>query len=443
MPLYYENRIPELQLTNPNLNTDMADLLEDAELDERQEERLEREFSREYQLITRNDRLEKVAEDLVQHFLGRGFLGKAMVISIDKATAVRMYDKVQKYWARERAVVQADLAECSEEDRPAFKPGWIFCNSTDMAVVVSGGQNEIERLKEKGANILPHRIRMNTEDLATKFKDPKDPFRIVFVCAMWMTGFDAPACSTIYLDKPMQNHTLMQTIARANRVFGEKVNGLIVDYIGVFRDLQKALAVYGTGIGGAAGAGDLPVEDKQKLVEALREAIAEAKAFLLEHGVHLERLQRGEAFGRVRGLDDAVEALLVNDETKKNYLNQASIIDRLFGAILPDKAANEFGEDRKAIVILAEKIRSLLPPADISEVMGNVEDLLDHSIAPQGAGYVIRAQGGEKIGEPRRPSGWISARLTLTLCAKILKPAGSGLRLKNCGVLITLRSAGW
>ena len=221
-----------------------------------------------------------------------------------------------------------------------------------------------------------------------------------------MTGFDAPACSTIYLDKPMRNHTLMQTIARANRVFGEKVNGLIVDYIGVFRDLQRALAIYGSGIDGAAGGGELPVEDKQKLVQALREEIEETKAFLLELGVNLLHLQHGEAFGRVRSLDDAVDALLVNDETKKAYLNHAGLVDKLFGAILPDKAANEFGEDRKAIVILAEKIRSLLPPADISGVMERVEDLLDDSIAPKGCGYVIRAQGSGKIGEPQRAQ-WV------------------------------------
>ena len=98
VPLYYENRIPELQLTNENLNEDMERLLEEAELDERQEEKLEREFSREYHLITRDDRLEKIAEDIVLHFMGRGFQGKAMVVSVDKATAVRMYDKVRKYW---------------------------------------------------------------------------------------------------------------------------------------------------------------------------------------------------------------------------------------------------------------------------------------------------------------------------------------------------------
>ena len=98
VPLYYENRIPELQLTNPNLTEDMAEIVDNAELDEDQQQKLEREFAREYQLITREDRLERIAEDIVAHFMGRGVLAKAMVISIDKATTVRMYDKVQKHW---------------------------------------------------------------------------------------------------------------------------------------------------------------------------------------------------------------------------------------------------------------------------------------------------------------------------------------------------------
>src|SRR5207253_8716552 len=127
-----------------------------------------------------------------------------------------------------------------------------------MAVVVSQSQNEIEDMKKKGLDILPHRKRMVKEDLEKKFKDPEDPFRIVFVCAMWMTGFDVPSCSTIYLDKPMRNHTLMQTIARANRVWRDKTNGPIVDYVGGFPDPHRALAIYGPGAGGAAKPGEMP-----------------------------------------------------------------------------------------------------------------------------------------------------------------------------------------
>lgn len=410
VPLYYENRIPELQLTNPNLNAQMADLLDNAELDEKQEVKLEREFKREYHLITRDERLEKIAEDIVLHFLGRGYQGKAMVVCIDKATAVRMYDKVKKYWNIQQALLQGEnQAHHSEEEWESIQKQIKFMHETDMAVVVSQGQNEIEDMLTKGANILPHRLRMINEDMATKFKDPNDRFRLVFVCAMWMTGFDAPSCSTIYLDKPMKNHTLMQTIARANRVFKEKVNGLIVDYIGVFRDLQKALAIYGSGIDGTAQPGDLPVQDKLALVDALRDKITNTRQFLFTYQIDIDRIIAAEGIEKVKMLTDAVDALLVTDDVKREFLGYSLEVDRLFTAILPDMSANEFGIERKAIVIIAQKIRSLIPPADISDVMGGVEQLLDESIAPLGMGYVIKAPTGKMIGEKQviKPSHWV------------------------------------
>ena len=271
VPLYYENRIPELQLVNENLNEDMERLLEEAELDESQEKKLEREFAREYHLITRDDRLEAVAKDLVAHFTGRGFQGKGMVVCIDKATAIRMYDKVKKHWGEKITTLQAEWARADDDTRREIEERIALMKETDMAVVVSQGQNEIAEMSDKGLDIRPHRKRMVEEDLETKFKNPEDPFRLVFVCAMWMTGFDVPSCSTLYLDKPMRNHTLMQTIARANRVYPGKVSGLIVDYAGVFRNLERALAIYGAG-GGAAG-GNKPVEDKSALVAALRQCI--------------------------------------------------------------------------------------------------------------------------------------------------------------------------
>jgi type I restriction enzyme R subunit len=407
VPLYYENRIPELQLKNEDLNRDMERLLEDAELDEAQEAKLEREFSREYHLIARDERLEKIAEDIVLHFMGRGFQGKAMVVSVDKATALRMYDKVQKYWKMNLAELMADYeARSGKPYLPGVNPHdpslsdegafltelWEqirYMLETDMAVVISQGQNEIAEMRERGLDIIPHRRRMVDEDLDTKFKDPIHPLRIVFVCAMWMTGFDVPSCSTIYLDKPMRNHTLMQTIARANRVWREKVNGLIVDYIGVFRDLQRALAIYGSASGGGIEEGELPVETKRALVEELKGTIQEVRDFLAELGVDLDELHRSEGFERVSLLDDAVDAVLINDDTKHQYLTMAGNVDRLFHAILPDEAANQFGLDRKAIVVIADKIRSLTPTADITEVMAAVDELLDESIVPTKEGYVI------------------------------------------------------
>lgn len=403
VPLYYENRIPELQLTNENLNLDMELLLENAEVDERQEEKLEREFSREYHLITRDDRLEKVAEDIVLHFMGRGFPGKAMVVSIDKATAVQMYVKVNKYWKIHLAYLRAESKPSDELERLDLESKIEYMQSTDMAVVVSQSQNEIAIMKEKGLDILPHRKRIIDEDLDTKFKDPENPLRIVFLCAMWMTGFDVPSCSTIYLDKPMRSHTLMQAIARANRVWGEKVNGLIVDYIGVFRDLQKALAIYGTASGGGVDPGEMPVAAKQVLVDSLEQAIIEAREFLMERSVDLDAIHLAAAdtasFGGVAALQDAVDAMVVTDEIKRTYQILAGNVDRLFKAILPDKAANKFGQDRKAIIVIAAEIQSLTTPADISHVMDAVEELLDESIVPSKEGYRIRepASGGQYL----------------------------------------------
>ncbi|MBC7961526.1 MAG: type I restriction endonuclease subunit R, partial [Steroidobacteraceae bacterium] len=400
VPLFYENRIPELQLTNENLNEEMEALLEEAELDEAQERRLEREFAREYHLITRDERLERVAQDVVSHFLGRGQMGKGMFIAIDKLTAVRMFEKVRAYWQREILHLEDELSVAPVETHcnaslptnaslrnVTIREKLEFMRKADMAVVVSQSQNELELFREKGIDFKPHRLRMIREDLEKKFKNPDDPFCLVFVCAMWITGFDVPSCNTIYLDKPMKNHTLMQTIARANRVFRDKVNGVIVDYVGVFRNLQKALAVYGTGSGGGAGEGECPVQAKAFLVAKLREKIAETEEFCRLRGSDLHVIQAASGFDLVKLLDDAVEGILVSVESKRTFLALAALVNRLFKAILPDPAAGEFGSLRKLITVIAEKICSLDPEVDISEVMAKVETLLDDSVAAEA--YVI------------------------------------------------------
>ena len=391
VPLYYENRVPSLQLINEDFNEDIQQVLEDAELDEAQEVRLEREFATEYHIITRDERLEAIAKDIVSHFIGRGYQGKAMVISIDKATAVKMFDKVQKYWKRFIAQLKSEVATRRGSEKVYLQERIRYMEETDMAVVVSPGQNEIDELRQKGVDITPHRTRMNTEDLDTKFKDPDDPFRIVFVCAMWITGFDVPSCSTIYLDKPQRNHTLMQTIARANRVYGDKNNGLIVDYIGVFRDLEKALAIYATGADMAGN--QKPIADKSALIKKLRTAIAEITEFCRGLGVDLDNAQTDDAFQSIAQINDAMERILINDETKKRYLQLATNVTKLYKAILPDPDAHEFTKICQLIHIIAQKIRNLTPPADISDVMTDVEAVLDRSIAPEGYLIQIPAEG--------------------------------------------------
>lgn len=397
VPLYYENRIPEMQLINENLNEDMAELLENAELDQEQERKVEQVFAREYHLITREDRLEAIAKDLVSHFVGRGYQGKAMLVCIDKATAVRMYNKVQVYWKKYLADLQGQLADAPKEQQEELQHKIQVMTSTDMAVVVSQGQNEVKELADKGLDILPHRKRMNEENLGEKFKDSKDPLRLVFVCAMWITGFDVPSCSTIYLDKPMKNHTLMQTIARANRKYAGKEAGLIVDYVGVFRKLQEALAIYGgasSGDGGEGGEGG-PIKNKSELVEYLKHLLARGVAFLSEHGVNAQAIKDAQGFEKVAKLDDAVEQLIASEEIKNNFLGQARIVSRVYRAILPDPDANDLAPDAVLISVIAQKIKALAPPVDISEVMQQVEELLDQSIAP--VPYIIKEDDDQPL----------------------------------------------
>ena len=394
VPLYYENRIPEMQLINDNLNEDMAALLEEAELDEEQERKVEQVFAREYHLITREDRLEAIAKDLVNHFVGRGYQGKAMLVCIDKATAVRMYNKVQDHWKTYLADLKAQLAKAPKEQQEELQHKIRVMTSTDMAVVVSQGQNEVKELADKGLDIIPHRKRMNEENLGEKFKDSKDPLRLVFVCAMWITGFDVPSCSTIYLDKPMKNHTLMQTIARANRKYPGKEAGLIVDYVGVFRKLQEALAIYGGASSGEGGEGE-PIKNKAELVEYLKHLLARGISFLSEHGVNAQAIKDAQGFEKVAKLDDAVEQLIANEETKNSFMSQARIVSRVYRAILPDPDANDLAPDAVLISVIAQKIKALAPPVDISEVMQQVEELLDRSIAP--VPYIIKEDDDQPL----------------------------------------------
>ncbi|UZR27868.1 type I restriction endonuclease subunit R [Methylococcus mesophilus] len=404
VPLFYENRTPELQLTNPDLNDDIYRLIEDAELDPEQEARLERELARQYHLLTRDDRLETVAQDIVRHFLGRGFLGKAMVVSIDKATALRIHDKVRKHWAAETSGVRQALGELAHLPRGEGSPEQArrdlrvvelkarlaVLSNTDMAVIVSPGQNEIQHMQKLGLDIEPHRKRMNESQpgLDEKFKDTEDPLRLVFVCAMWLTGFDAPSCSTVYLDKPMRNHTLMQTIARANRVFPGKHSGVIVDYANVFASLEQALAIYGAGKGGKS-----PVKDKQQLVEELRNAVVDATEFCARHGVELAAIETlaGGGLERLQSIEDAMNALISPDPLRREFFGHERLVSTLYRAVKPDPAVLEFAGRVACLSTLAESIRAKQSPnpPDISQVMAGINTLLDQSIT----GHAIRESG--------------------------------------------------
>jgi type I restriction enzyme, R subunit len=208
-----------------------------------------------------------------------------------------------------------------------------------MAVVVSPLQNEVDLMAKRGLNIRPYRERMVKEDLDEKFKADGDSLRRVFICAMWITGFDVPTCSTVYIDKPMKNHTLMQTIARANRVVPGKQAGLIVDYVGVFGNLKAALAIYAQP---RPGVTTDPIEDKAELIARMQEALKQAVMFAEARGVRSAHVLSVSGFARQAELQQAAEVFLGNDEDKGAFLRIIGEASKLFRAVLPDPAAIEF-----------------------------------------------------------------------------------------------------
>jgi type I restriction enzyme, R subunit len=379
VPLYYENRIPQVEITNPNFGDDLMTIVEGADLDESEERELARRLGQQYELITRDDRLDAVAKDIVEHFLGRGFPGKGLVVSIDKITTVRTFEKVRRHWDERLACDEDRLSagDLGPEERDLLSREIAFMHATDMAVVISPSQNEVAYMAERGVDIRPHRRRIVEEKLEDKFKDPQDPLRLAFVCSMWTTGFDVPSLSTVYLDKPLRNHTLMQTITRANRVFPDKNSGLIVAYVDVFRNLQKALAIYASG----GKAGELPIEEKGALVDALRAAIDDMRAFCDSREVDLDELAKLRGFELVAAGQRAVEMLMVDDDEKVAFLARAALVDRLYKAILPDTRANEFSRLRAAIKFVADAITEYTERPDISGVIGRIGQLLDESVA--------------------------------------------------------------
>lgn len=379
VPLYYESRKPELQLNSADLKEELNELIDELELSEEQEKKLQREFGRQYTLITNPDRLDKVADDVAIHFAMRGYRGKAMFVAIDKATAVSMHDRVKAAVARLIAADEKALKTAHEAEGAAIAERLSWLRELDMAVVVSQGQNEIDDLKKKGLDILPHRERMQKEDLEEKFKDKSDPLRLVFVCAMWITGFDVPSIGTVYLDKPMKNHTLMQTIARANRNASGKTSGVIVDYVGVFNNLQKALAIY-AGSAGGADKDETPIKDKEALVKALGDALEQAQNFTQPLGVNINSIMAADALSRLGLIAKAVEVLVAPDDRRREFVQLAGAVTKTYKALLPDERAAPYLKSVAVFHMLADAVKAKLGPVDISAIQAKITELLDEKL---------------------------------------------------------------
>ncbi|TRX33726.1 type I restriction endonuclease subunit R [Flavobacterium sp. ZT3R18] len=360
VPLYYRKSVPKVEQVNPDLVGEAAAILEDENLTEEQRKKLDREYSTLLNVVRRDDRLEEIAKHIVKHFPSRLDViddekrrrpMKAMVISIDKFTAVKMYDKVQYHLKEEIKELRKKIViETNPEIKTRYEKAIVFMNETKMAVVISqegSDKEEEEKFHKEGLDIRLHRKLMDSPDddgrnIEDYFKDPNNTYRIVFVTAMWMTGFDAPSVSTLYLDKPLQNHTLMQTIARANRVIEGKKNGLVIDYFGVFRNLKMALAAYAEGTKGKANDGhdeeEYPVKEFEELIALLNEGIAEAKVYCKNLGADIDHiLNLGEkGFKEIELFQEYANIILGKDEFRKQLGLFVNTIASLYDSAKPE-----------------------------------------------------------------------------------------------------------
>ena len=390
VPLYYEKRVPQVLIQNENLSDEFYEILEDENLDELQKTKLEKRFAAEVEVIKRDDRLETIAKDIVNHFPRRGYLGKGMVVSLDKFTAVKMYDKVQRYWKdRIKELLGQIKKAASEGEKARLQKQVEYMRAVQMAVVVSEEAEEGKKFAKQKLDIKPHRHRMNKldehgHDVEYNFKDPEHPLQLVFICAMWLTGFDAPTVSTLYLDKPMKDHTLMQTIARANRVTSWKINGVekrngeIIDYYNVFRNMKKALKEYAQG---QEGMDELPVREKRELFTLLDDSIVQAKAFCQEKGINLDGLLASkDVFKSLDQFSVHADKLLSNDEWRKTFAVYENTITSLYEACKPEVLGSPVVRSVAVFQYLRGVMDSIIGQTDIDTVSLRIGELLDQSL---------------------------------------------------------------
>ena len=339
VPLYYDNRGEKLEIVTDNINERISEIVEDHALSGEDEARLLKRLGNDYAVITAPKRLDKIAADLVKHFCDRWQTGKAMLVCIDKITTVKMYNLIDKYW-KEEIVQQEKIIDRTkrnpdkdEQDLKEQQRKLDWLKETHYRVVISEAADEVKVFSDAKLDIAPHRAEMKKRDLEAEFRKDDHPFRLAIVCAMWLTGFDVPSLSTLYIDKAMRGHTLMQTIARANRVHEGKNNGLLVDYSGILKSFRAALAKYGK----AAIPGHTPPEDSTdgadedkkapyNPLESLGIQYAEAIRECIEHlkilGFDINKLIEAKGIDRLALLKEdgpAINAICTNDETRIRF----------------------------------------------------------------------------------------------------------------------------
>lgn len=355
VPIYYEGRLVPLHLSNQFIDEEFDDLIGEQEFDAK--EGFKKKWARLEQAVSAEDRLTQVAKDIVEHFNNRGIEGKGMVVTMSRRIAARMYKLIKQI-----------------PDAP------------EVAVVMSSPEDFRSEIQSE----------INNKELEKRFKNPSDQLKMVIVCDMWLTGFDVPSLHTMYIDKPLKNHSLMQAIARVNRVFKDKQGGLIVDYIGIADDLKKALSIYSSDIRKQAM---VPIDI---LVEKMLEKYGLVKGVFTDISYSGWKKLDGAALATL--FQEAINAVITDKATgnllegrKDEFLRNADHLFKIFGLVMPHHEANAIRNDveffqavRKAII---KRIKVDSPLSFDLGVESAVRDLLSKSISAEGAIDIFAQKG--------------------------------------------------
>ena len=383
VPLFYSRRVPEVGLENDFLDDDVVTIIEEENLNEDETRLLENASSRILEVIKRDDRLDKVAQDIAYHFPRRGFLGKGMVVSVDKYTAVKMYDKVQHYWAIEKQNIMKERNSAPPEEREKWSKILAYMNKVEMAVIISEENDEETKFAKQDLSISEHRVKMKKitpdgRDIEDRFKDPDDSLQLVFVCAMWLTGFDVKNLSTLYLDKPMKGHTLMQAIARANRVYPGKEAGIIVDYVNVFKYMKEALTDYAAGDDGT----EFPAKDIDQLIGYIDGTIGEADSLLLSLNIDLDTIiAYSNTLDKLDAYRSAYDTIVAKDDNKEKFKVILNILSNLYEASKPEIFEKNWSNDKfEPLVYLHRLLNHTIDDEKVASARHRMSQILDGSV---------------------------------------------------------------
>jgi len=406
VPLIYENHGAQLSIANPDeLNQRIQKVIDDAKKKGKSEadiERLVRKASDDYNILTSPKRLNIVAQDVVNHYKERWLLGtdkspcnKGMLVCLDRNTCLKMYELITEKWQlaielQEKELVEEEIIHCHDPDILDEKRKHLaWMKETKFAVVVSSEQSEIEEVAKfndhngKPLDILKHRKLMQERKLDEEFKGSNNPLRFVIVCAMWLTGFDVKSLSTLYIDKPMQNHTLMQAIARANRVAPGKKQGTIIDYNGMLQSLRRALAVFSTGKNSAGKNQQVeadPLHDKPKLLIEFGVYLKNLIKYVESKKAPYEALKSAKDEDRLELLLQCKETLSVTKQVKATFITMFNDLDLRKENLLPCDELSIYQSDLNTLKAIYRRLSKRVEGSDITLELRQIQNYVNHHL---------------------------------------------------------------